>query len=648
MIFKIQKGVFMQCDKTQDYFTNNLAGCFYQNFLILSAKTINYNFMLEVIDLNLDPKNVLKGPRRTKLKVNVHNLALSFTDSSRLKDILHDLQILYFNFGMQHGFLKNFKLIESYESKDFLSLNCIESQGLSHLEVYVFFIKLLSTLKELGIGYADQNCSTQITPFKYALNLDALICEFPENLKNKSTHSVAEFIENNWINWVSQIGLTEKSIYDAVLINSDYLVVVRVNKGQVSVQLVELNNLEGLISSLVCDLDVLKTLLAHRFKELNCYVGSYSDLQFEFQRCIQTTFLPPNYLKLIPYIPNATLHKFLRKELQFYSADPIIKLNNMTLRASDKPKAYVFSANIGLPYVHLFETNIRKTFQKILGILNKKNISEDKLKIINILSKNNLEHELSGLILNNPNDLLLNQAIEKLILKFSNEINWSGMSIDQKILIDIDHFERKYSVKAKLLAKRDNTYILFYEPNVPDNRITQYEWFSEASYSICSQFESTLEDIHKTDITTRIKNVEILHIYQSEFLIWNGSKTFKTPLEKTNALAICMSKEQISTELTNLGELSHTPEYLQNLISSLKHSSMTSSDQEIFGFFFVKNIVMCSTSYAYEGVFLKVETSKPLDLSNTSIKTIMSSDFPKSYKTFKRLIGLQEGLIHSH
>lgn len=639
MNFNIQKGIFMLNDKTQDCFLNNLIGCFYKNYLILNAKTLNSDFVLDVIDLSIDQKNFLKGPKKSRIKVGIRDLPKDYSDFNRLKDILHDVKTLYIKFGLDHDLITESSQLSAYKSQDFQLLNSDSATKLSAADVWMFYMRLLPMVQHMELGGCNPEHSNTINPFRYAFSLDKFICDFPEDLSfEKSKALVFELVKNNWRKWANLNKFTNETTYDAVLINSDYLVIAKVNVTDVSIELIELDSLEGLVSALVCDLEVLKCILKHRFEQVGCSIGSYRNLAIEYNPKNHTTFLTGNFIKAIPYIPNTTIEKYLKKALNFADGIKIEAIEPST--KGHIPQNLIFSSSLGLPYIQLCEHKIKKSFCDVMNILAEKGVSIEQLRIVNILSKYLVERELSLWYLNIYTDNNFNQNLENILLNITNETNVSGSGLNENILKAITDFENNHNVTAKLVFKRNADLILIYEPSNPDHRLVRYEWFSEARYSNSKVFEAHKIDIHKKFIKDSLEDVQILHSFSNDFLAWNMIPTFNTPLEKKMAFDICLTEDMIKTESSKLVEFCETPDYLDNLITSLSETSSINSDHPIYGFFLPFKLQTSDPGYTYEGVFLEIDEQNKIDLSSSSFKTLKGESLPKNYLTFKRLISL--------
>lgn len=643
MNFKIQKGIFMLNNKTQDCFLNNLTGCFYKNYLILNSKTQNNDLVLDVVDLNIDKKTLLKGPKVSKLKIDIRELSENFSASDRLKDLLSDVRILYTNYGAKYGLTSQELISTNLKSKDVISLNSDFIDEQSFQEICLFFMQLAPLIKDLKLRCIDNSNKINLHPFRYALNLDKYICDL--KIKNPTSQkmnvSLEILLKNNWREWALANKLTNSHVYDVILINSNHLVAVQVDHCDIRTHITDLSLPEGIFSAAVCDINVLKTLLQHRFNELDCNVDSYSDLSIDFTSSKQTSFLPIKLLKTIPEISSPAIEKYIKKELSYQKhINTYLKLDDLIDEAKTLSQNALFSSSFGIPYINNCENTLKARFKLLLKGLEEEGITFDQLKIANIISNNSVEKEISHYYSCSYKDIDVNEKLLTALVMLVKNTDCTGAKLDESLLLAISRFEKEFSATPLLIIQRNSKFILIYEPNDKDDRLVEFEWFYEATYNTLNTFEQSSSYIHKANIKTSLENAEILHVYQSRILSWNTPIRFYTPTEKKLAFDKCMSDESVKNEIRNLNENCKIHGYLNNLVTSLHDTKSASEEHSVLGFFLAQDITIIDDSYAYKGLFFELDETNQIDTSVVETKTILSKDFPKNYLTFKRLIGL--------
>lgn len=643
MIFKIHKGIFMLNHKTQLCFFNNLIGRFYKNQLIIGVKTLNLDFILDVIEFPTSIEGFKKSPKVSKIKIPFTQIAQDLQQKNQLELVQSDIKKLYMQIGEARQFLNGNHTNFAYDTSVFQLINSDETHQIAVLN---YALKFLSIIKDIHQHNAAAETYIELKPLRYAFSLDTFLSGTADLDQPFFTReALSGHIVNHWEKWVKANNITSDSSYDAVLLNADKLILVRVGNNSLSVKITDLEATDGVIYASLCDLELIQGLLPKFFDGLPCRISAYANMNIHYAVSEYKTWLSGQNLKKIQYICKQGIEKYLRKKLEAESDlndNTQLAKTLMNISYTEKPLS-LFSDAWGLSYVNHFERKIRHAFDLILQTLDNEGISLEQLQFINSLTKGAIESAINEMFNKNGSPLTTVPKLAKELLLICDKYNAKKLNISSELLGAITTFSEQYAVSPLLAIERDNAVHLLYEPLETDNRLIEYEWFSTAVYTN-NMFVPEVTDLHKAGVSDLLKAVEVLHVFKPNILTWISERVFNSPEEKNRAFDLCLTPEEIEIQIDFLRSKNKIPGYFEKLIASLKGSNFVSTEDDKYGIFLIESIFKITNGFNYQGSFISIDQSAKLDVDQRTHKTLNAELLPKNYLTFKRLIRLNDSL----
>jgi len=645
MIFKIHKGIFMLNHKTQVCFFNNLIGRFYKNHLILVVKTLNLDFILDVIEFPTSIEGFKKAPKVSKIKIPFTQLAQDLQPQNYLDLVQSDAKNLYLQIGQERRYIHGEQTNFSYATSVFQQIGDDE---VLQLEALNYALKLQSITNGIQQHTTAIETYIELKPLRYAFSLDTFISETADLDQPFDTReALSGHIVNHWEKWVKANNITSESSYDAVLLNADKLILIRVGIHSFSVKITDLEVADGIIYASLCDLELLQGLLPTFFDGMPCRITAYADMNIQYAVSQYKTWLSSQNLKKIQYVRKQGIEKYLRKKLE----DESDLIGNAQLAKTLMNTSYTeqtvsfFSDAWGLSYANHFEKKIRHAFDLVIQALDHEGISLEQLQFINSLTKGAIENAINEMLNKTGSPLNVVPTLTQELLLICDEFNAKKLNISSELLDAITQFTEQYAVSPLLAIKRDSAVYLLYEPLDADNRLIDYEWFSTAVYTK-NQFVPEADEQHKTNVADLLKSVEVLHVFKPNILSWTNGKVFETPEEKKNAFMLCLTPEAFENQIEFLRTKYAIPGYFKNLITSLGGLNTVATEQDKYGVFLIESIAKNSTGFAYQGQLFPIDQNAQIDLDQCSNLTLNSKLLPKNYLTFKRLMRLSDSLTN--
>ena len=127
--------------KTQVCFFNNLIGRFYKNHLIIDVKTLNLDFILDVIEFPTSIEGLKKAPKVSKIKIPFTQLAQDLQPQNYLDLVQSDAKNLYLQIGQERRYIHGEQTNFSYATSVFQQIGDDE---VLQLEALNYALKLQS------------------------------------------------------------------------------------------------------------------------------------------------------------------------------------------------------------------------------------------------------------------------------------------------------------------------------------------------------------------------------------------------------------------------------------------------------------------------------------------------------------------------
>lgn len=629
--------------KTQVCFFNNLIGRFYKNHLIIDVKTLNLDFVLDVIEFPKSREGFKKAPKVSKIKIPFTQLAQDLQPQNYLDLVQSDAKNLYLQIGQARRYIHGEQNDFSYATSVFQQIGDDEALQLDALNFVLKFQNVAMGVQQYMTAIETY---IELKPLRYAFSLDTFLSATADLDQPFDTReALSGHIVNHWAKWVKANNITSESSYDAVLLNVDKLILVRVGIHSFSVKITDLEATDGVIYASLCDLELIQVLLPTFFDGLPCRITAYADMNVQYAVSQYKTWLSIQNLKKIHYVRKQGIEKCLRKKLEAESD----LIGNVQLAQTLMNTSYTeqtvspFSDAWGLSYVNHFEKKISHAFDLVLQSLDNEGISLEQLQFINSLTKGAIENAINNMLNKTGSPLNVVATLTQELLLICDEYNAKKLNISSELLGAITQFTEQNSVSPLLAIERDSAVYLLYEPLDADNQLIDYEWFSTAVYTN-NLFVPEVAEQHKTNVADLLKSVEVLHVFKPNIMSWTNGKVFNSPEEKKNAFKLCLTPEAFENQIEFLRAKNAIPGYFKNLIESLGGFNTLATEHEKYGVFLIESISKNSTGFAYQGQLISIDQNAQIDVDQRSKITLNSKLLPKNYLTFKRLMKLSDSL----
>ena len=629
--------------KTQIRSFNNLIGRFYKNQLILGVKTLYLDFILDVVEFPTSIEGFKKTPKVSKIKIPFTQLAQDLQQKNQLELVQSDIKKLYMQIGEARRFVNADHNSFAYATPVFQRIHNDETH---QLEVLNYALKFLSMVTDIHQYNEEVEAYIELKPLRYAFSLDTFLSATADlDQPFVTRESLSGHFVNHWEKWVKANNITSESTYDAVLLNVDKMILIRVSLNSLSVKITDLENTDGVVYASLCDLELIQGVLPTLFNGLPCRINTFADMNIHYAASEYKTWLSAHSLKKMQYTRKHGLEKYLRKKMEAKSALNGSAQLAKTLMNNSFTEQIVslFSDAWGLSYVNHFENKISHAFDLVLQSLDNEGISLEQLQFINSLTKGAIENAINDMLNKTGSPLNVVATLTQELLLICDEYNAKKLNISSELLGAITQFTEQNSVSPLLAIERDSAVYLLYEPLDADNQLIDYEWFSTAVYTN-NLFVPEVAEQHKTNVADLLKSVEVLHVFKPNIMSWTNGKVFNSPEEKKNAFKLCLTPEAFENQIEFLRAKNAIPGYFKNLIESLGGFNTLATEHEKYGVFLIDSISKNSTGFAYQGQLISIDQNAQIDVDQRSKITLNSKLLPKNYLTFKRLMKLSDSL----